>query len=149
MSYILTIFHTYLYFLSYILYIIYSWLYLNSLCPLWIYLLGMLEGPDIVKFENLWDRYTRGTYGGLRTLRRSGSRTRFTRAPRYLVDLPMQLYRARTGGRWGERDWWQRGISLGGKGGVGGRGVMSIIGFNIDALGKPVYKYPYATVITT
>lgn len=30
-----------------------------------------------------------------------------------------------------------------------GRGVMSIIGFNIDALGKPVYKYPYATVITT
>jgi len=29
------------------------------------------------------------------------------------------------------------------------RGVMSIIGFNIDALGKPVYKYPYATVITT
>lgn len=37
----------------------------------------------------------------------------------------------------------------GGEGKDGGRGVMSIIGFNIDALGKPVYKYPYATVITT
>lgn len=36
---------------------------------------------------------------GLRTLRRSSSRTRFTRVPRYLVDLPGQLYEARTGGR--------------------------------------------------
>lgn len=31
----------------------------------------------------------------------------------------------------------------------GGLGVMSIIGFNIGALGKPVYKYPYGRVITT
>lgn len=34
--------------------------------------------------------------------------------------------------------------------GIGnGAEVMSIIGFNIGALGKPVYKYPYGTVITT
>lgn len=87
---------------------------------------------------------TRARTRGLRTLRRSGSRTRFTRAPRYLVDLPVQLYGVRTGWGRGERTDGREG-SVGG----GGRGVMSIIGFNIDALGKPVYKYPYATVITT
>jgi len=42
----------------------------------------------------------------------------------------------------------KRGLPVGSVGGDG-RGVMSIIGFNIGALGKPVYKYPYATVITT
>lgn len=54
-----------------------------------------------------------------------------------------ELYRARIVARRG------KGV-VGRDGSVGGgRGVMSIIGFNIDALGKPVYKYPYATVITT
>lgn len=62
----------------------------------------------------------------------------------------------------GERDqsWWRREEAMGEAGErsararargwrESGRGVMSIIGFNIGALGKPVYKYPYATVITT
>ncbi|KOX71230.1 Ankyrin repeat and sterile alpha motif domain-containing protein 1B [Melipona quadrifasciata] len=35
---------------------------------------------------------------------------------------------------------WEKGFRV-----RGGLGVMSIIGFNIGALGKPVYKYPYGT----
>lgn len=43
-----------------------------------------------------------------------------------------------------------KGVEWKGRDGIGnGAGVMSIIGFNIGALGKPVYKYPHGTVITT
>lgn len=74
-----------------------------------------------------------------------------TRTTLFSVSTSAVLYGAREqkGGRGGGRTrrlMAEREISL-----VrwGGRGVMSIIGFNIGALGKPVYKYPYATVITT
>lgn len=60
---------------------------------------------------------------------------------------------AGAGQREGATEW---GEGRGGEGrrrvreGIGnGAEVMSIIGFNIGALGKPVYKYPYGTVITT
>ena len=75
-----------------------------------------VSGVDVCAHAGTYERR------GLRTLRWSDSRTRFTRAPRYLVDLPVQLYGARTEGGWAkglmaERD--QFGEGRGGKGRTG------------------------------
>jgi len=62
-----------------------------------VLLVGFKKNRDVAIFENLWVTCTRESRG-MRTLRWSSSRTRFTRAPQYLVDLPAQLYSARIGG---------------------------------------------------